>query len=195
MQTETDRGSDNELTLPYYSALLSGWIATRLEGDKSKLALSAGGIGLLMTLMTTGQALSLAQFVLYTAAVSCFTLTVGCVLVIFSRNATHVKDVLQGRATTDRVLRALDTASSLLFLLAVVLSMSIGVTHGLRSLSTPQEVAMPSEDERSGDFEILKKSLNGISELKPTKEQGEATTEQTSETAGGSSGNDDGEQS
>lgn len=40
-------------TVEYYSAAVTAWFNTALEHDKSILTLAAGGIGLLITLLTT----------------------------------------------------------------------------------------------------------------------------------------------
>lgn len=37
----------------YLSAVINGWIETRMERDRTLLALSTGGVGLLVTLVTT----------------------------------------------------------------------------------------------------------------------------------------------
>lgn len=59
---------EDQKRVEFYSAGLAAWYATRLEHDKSLLTLSAGGIGLLMTLMTTVGVSSAESLVLYVCA-------------------------------------------------------------------------------------------------------------------------------
>lgn len=51
-----------EKDIQFYAASVTAWFNTRLEHDKSLLALSAGGIGLLVTLLTTVGVKSIESF-------------------------------------------------------------------------------------------------------------------------------------
>lgn len=44
---------DDQKRVEYYAASVNAWFNTSLEHDKSLFTLSAGGIGLLITLLTT----------------------------------------------------------------------------------------------------------------------------------------------
>ena len=61
--TETDKNVQKEIAL--YSAVVQAWAGTRMEKDRSILNLSAAGIGLLVTLLTTVGVTARCQLVLY----------------------------------------------------------------------------------------------------------------------------------
>jgi len=65
-------GIDHQKHVEFYSAGLTAWYTTRLEHDKGLLTLSAGGIGLLMTLMTTVGVSSAESLVLHVSALVTF---------------------------------------------------------------------------------------------------------------------------
>lgn len=44
---------EQQKDVAYYSALVSAWIQTKMERDKTLASLSAGGIGLLVTILST----------------------------------------------------------------------------------------------------------------------------------------------
>ena len=43
----------NDKQTAYFAALVEAWLQTRMEKDKSLLMLAAGGVGVLVTLLTT----------------------------------------------------------------------------------------------------------------------------------------------
>lgn len=101
-------GVEEQKQVEFYSAGLSAWYSTRLERDKSLITLSAGGIGLLTTLMTTVGVSSELLLLMYIGALFAFVVCLGAVLVIFQKNATYVESVLTGTAPqSDLVLRML----------------------------------------------------------------------------------------
>jgi tRNA A37 threonylcarbamoyltransferase TsaD len=51
MATDED-SHESQKKLAFYTAAVEAWVATRMEKDKTLLALAAGGIGLLATLLT-----------------------------------------------------------------------------------------------------------------------------------------------
>jgi hypothetical protein len=107
----------------WYAANLEAWFATRLERDKSLLTLSAGGIGLLITLVSTVGIQSLESLILFVLALLAFIACLASVLWIFQRNSSHIHDVVNNpKATNDSVLAGLDTAAVSTFLAGVVFS-------------------------------------------------------------------------
>lgn len=167
--------SDIDRETAFFSAVLAGWFATSLEADKSKLVLSAAGIGLLVTLMTTMDRFTFFQFVLYMIAIGFFVITLACILLIFTRNAHHLKKVIDEGATTDSLLKFLDNLSSACFFIAILFSMAIGFMNGLQSLNTIEETLMSNDQEKQTNSEILEKSFEGIAELKPKDDSGNVT--------------------
>jgi hypothetical protein len=50
---EKEDAKNNAKEVEYFAAIANAWVNTRVEHDKSLLTLSAGGIGLLITLLST----------------------------------------------------------------------------------------------------------------------------------------------
>src|SRR4051812_12163082 len=61
----------------FYGAVVTAWVETAMEKDKTLLSLSTGGIGLLVTLLTTVGPSSNDELWWYAAAGTCFVLAVG----------------------------------------------------------------------------------------------------------------------
>ncbi len=92
--TEKELGDEKEIA--WYAAALDAWYGTRLEHDKSLLTLSAGGIGLLITLASTVGIPSRIALRLASLAILAFILCVVAVLLIFKGNSGHLEDVVHG---------------------------------------------------------------------------------------------------
>jgi len=125
--------SDDPKSVEFYAANVNAWLNTKFEHDKSLLTLSAGGIGLLITLLTTTGVKSIESLVLYIVALMAFISCLGALLWIFRRNAKHLEGVVQGRETSDPLLATLDTAALATFLLGVLLSALIGISTAANS--------------------------------------------------------------
>ena len=125
--------SDDQKFVEFYAANVTAWLNTKFEHDKSLLTLSAGGIGLLITLLTTTGVKSIESLVLYIVALVAFISCLGTLLWIFRRNARHLEGVIQGSETSDSLLVVLDTVALASFLLGVLLSAIIGVSTAVHS--------------------------------------------------------------
>ena len=130
-EEQSNRDKDIELKeakkVAYYSALIDAWIHTRMERDKSLLSLSAGGIALLVTLLTTIGTKNYIETTLYFLALLSFLATVIVCLVIFKRNSKHLKEVASGDRSKDSVLERLDYFSFWSFIIGVLLAIAVGV--------------------------------------------------------------------
>lgn len=62
--------------IAHYSILLSTWIETKMERDKTLVTLSAAAIGLLVTILTTVGVKSLWEIPLFAFAVTSFLATI-----------------------------------------------------------------------------------------------------------------------
>lgn len=118
----------------FYGASVAAWFNTALEHDKSILALSAAGIGLLVTLLTTTGITGAALLSLYIAAVCSFLSSICGVLIIFKRNEYHIEQIVSGKSRdTDAILSKLDTFIILAFAFGVAFSSLIGISAGIAS--------------------------------------------------------------
>ncbi len=186
MASEENAEINTGKKVAYFAAILAAMTSTSIELDKSKLTLSAAGIGLLVAFLATIGSTTYANFVLYCFAILSFLVTIGCVLYIFQRNATYLRRILKEGATSDRVLKKLDVFSSFSFFVAVLFSMAIGLSQGLASISTEQEKCMSEKKENAVQGETFKKSLEGLGDLAPKDGDGDSTSdpaEQTTETS------------
>src|SRR5688572_7614081 len=83
-----------EKAVAFYAAMVEAWVATRMEKDRTLLALAAGGIGLLVTLLTTVAPTSAWQLALYAVAGALFLATVILAIQVFDRNSHHLERVV-----------------------------------------------------------------------------------------------------
>ena len=158
----------------HYGAILSAWIRTKMERDKVLLTLSAGGVGLLVTIFSTVGVKYWWEILLYGIAVIFFVATITVCILIYDRNSKHLEDVLREKSTRDYVLERYDKLSRIFFIAAVVLSMGIGAVtayNKLSELNKKGNIQMCDENKENMTQEepLEKKSLNGIDDLRPAE--------------------------
>src|SRR5690348_10195190 len=125
--------------IEFYASNVDAWFATSLEHDKSVLALSAGGIGLLLTLLTTVGLSSVWALVLYIVALTCFVVALVTILFVFRRNRSYIEQVVTAKASkSDPVLSSADTIALLAFGLGVVLAAIIGIATAVQSYTSKE---------------------------------------------------------
>lgn len=131
--------ADEELKLKnveFYAASTNAWFNTSLEFDKSMFALSGGGIGLLVSLMSKIE--TLPMFLLYIAAIICFVFCIGLLLAVFQKNKAYVMKLAQNQQADNSLLTALDKAAALVFGLAALLTVTIGIAIAMQGLKFNQ---------------------------------------------------------
>ena len=158
---------ENQKRVEYYAASINAWFNTSLEHDKSLLALSAGGIGLLLTLLTTVGLSSAEALILYIGAIASFVVALVVILFVFRRNRTHIEDILSGKSTSsDPLLAILDVAALWAFGIGVVFTAFIGIAAAVHSYST-KEKTMVNETVKKTE-NIALGSFDGASSLQPS---------------------------
>lgn len=151
----------------YYASSVNAWFNTSLEHDKSVLTLAAGGIGLLLTLLTTVGLSSAESLILYIAAITSFLVALIAVLVVFRHNRTYIEQILTGKTTgNDPVLSKADTVALWAFGLGVVFTAIIGIAAAVHSF-TSKDKAMANESSKSNQSVPLRESFNGATNLQP----------------------------
>ena len=159
---------ENQKRVEYYAASVNAWFNTSLEHDKSLLTLSAGGIGLLLTLLTTVGLSSAEALVLYFGAILSFVVALVGILVVFRRNRTHIEDILSGKSTNnDPLLTKLDAMALWAFGIGVLFTAIIGLAAAIHSYST-KETTMANETTKKTKTVPSRKSFNGASSLQPS---------------------------
>lgn len=159
---------ENQKRVEYYSASVNAWFNTSLEHDKNLLTLSAGGIGLLLTLLTTVGLSSAEALVLYIGAIVSFVVALVAILIVFRRNRTHIEDILSGKSTSnDPLLTKLDTTALWAFGIGVLFTAIIGLAAAIHSFST-KDKTMANETTKKTETATLRESFNGASNLQPS---------------------------
>lgn len=162
----------------YYSALVNVWVNTRFEFDRSLLTLSAGGIALVVTLMTTIGVPSATILIAQIAAASAFTVSVILLFLVFRGNADYVEKVIK-KSPTSPSLKRLDGGALVFFIIGVLILFYIGFVSAETRLLSAKETEMsktqtvsptqaPSRPGQQGiKPERQKDSIEGIEELRP----------------------------
>ncbi len=152
----------------FYAANLNAWFNTRFEHDKSLLALSAGAVGLLITLISTVGVKSVEILILYILSLACFVVCLGALLWIFRRNAKHLEDVVRETAIDDQLLNTLDRTAVSSFMFGVILSAIIGISTAINSYI--DEVTEITEKTKNQGTVFVKDSVSGITSMRPNNE-------------------------
>ena len=161
----TEQEIIDQKKIEYYAASVAAWFETTLERDKSLLTLSVGGIGLLITLLSTVGIHSIESFILYVTALFSFIISMTAVLWIFKRNAAHLEDIHHGKEDGDILLGLLDNTAVFCFFLGVVLSSIMGISSAFHSFHA-QELLMANDDKGR---HIANDSFSGIKNMAPTQ--------------------------
>ena len=76
--------------IEYYSNSVNAWFNTRLERDKSILTISAGGLGLLITILTAFGVNNKVELIIFFLAILCFLTAIILIVIVFTRNASYL---------------------------------------------------------------------------------------------------------
>lgn len=157
-----------EKEVAYYSALVGAWIDTRMELDRTLVALSAGGVGLLATLVTTVGVSKESHLWLYGLAALMFATTLICELVIFKKNSALIEETIQSLDPTTK-LKHLDKVAIVSFGIGIAAVLAVGILTATESLETKMskdgETTRPIQQPAPGDS--LTKSLDGVQNIAP----------------------------
>ncbi|RSZ55596.1 hypothetical protein HF313_08785 [Massilia atriviolacea] len=149
----------------FYAAGVNAWYNTSLEHDKSIFALSAGGVGLLISLFNTVGGQSLWVLLLYGASNFCFLVSLFILLFIFQGNKKHIEEVLSsGAVSDDLLLKWLDRCVMITFGVGILCAAIVGVASATHSYKSEQKKMANEKTTRSptNSEALLRKSFNGI---------------------------------
>ena len=119
----------------YYSATVNTWYNSTLEHDKSLLTLSTGGIGILITILTTVGISYIYQIIVYFISIFSFLICLITILRIFKENKTHIENIIKGSALPDDPkLKNLDNIAYYSFFIGIIFSAIIGFSTAFHSL-------------------------------------------------------------
>jgi hypothetical protein len=174
--------------LEFYKACISAWYASAFERDKSLLTLSAGGIGLLMTLVRTSGISSIESLMLHIGAIISFLICLICTLTTFEKNKSHIEQIVNDKNPDDS-LKLLDKVAHWSFGIAIIFSTVIGISSAINSYTT-RVTQMANEHNKQIESSYIIQdikpieigtSVDGIVALKPnsaTAKSVETTTAQ-----------------
>jgi len=141
-----------------HEGYVSAWFDSALELDKNVLTLSAGGIGLLVALLTTKGVDSVFALVCYIVATVCFLVTTVIVLRIFKENQDYLEKLItnpnglddQNDSRHNRKLHGLDFARNCFLVAGFAFSMVVGVfvAHSSYSSSVKPKGDQMSKNEK-----------------------------------------------
>jgi hypothetical protein len=163
--SDTQPDTDQLKNVEFYAANLNAWFNTRFEHDKSLLTLSAGAVGLLITLISAVGVKSVEILILYVLALLCFIVCLGALLWIFRRNAKHLEDVVSEIEKNDQLLDVLDRVAVITFMLGVVFSSIIGISTAIYSYI--DKVTEMTDKKISSKLVISQDSFSGVAAMKP----------------------------
>jgi hypothetical protein len=153
----------------HYAVLLRAWIETRMERDRTLVALSSAGIGLLVTILTTVGAPRAWMLFLYLGSFFGFLATIWASIRIYQLNSDKLELEIRGTESPGYKpinLAPYDRFSVGAFLFGVVFAISIGLSAATLSRISAKEQAVPVERQHAPAEEI--RSLQGIENLRPS---------------------------
>lgn len=165
---------EDQKEVEFYSAGLNAWINTRFEADKSILSLSAGGVGLLATFITTSDNIkSECSLFLYALSLVFFVIVIALILKIFRLNADYlemaIKDKNDDQDKKNRIekqLERLDLVSYYMFGFAVLFSSFFGFSLVLNSYKINNNY-MGEKNPKKTVSGMAFDSLSGLSKFNP----------------------------
>lgn len=173
MTEDAEQRVDEGKQVAYYQACLGAWVNTRMERDKTLLALSAGGVGVLVSLLTAVGVSSVFGLAMYFVPLSLFVATILVCIRILEENAEYLENVInEGAKGHSNKLRRLDHWAKSFFIIAVMMSAILALSIAGQQILTEENQSMNDErrEERLVPSEEIKKeSLDGIGNLGPGK--------------------------
>ena len=167
----------------HYQVILSAWINSRMERDKTIITLSSVAIGLLVTVVTTIGLNGIWQYLFATIAFAGFIIAIFSCLHIYQFNAKHLEEVLRDKEgkNTSNLLKNLDKLSSRCFYIGVIFGILMALfisfqktgslTMSKKKHDTPKKVEKIQESltgiKNLSPKDIETASVEGISNLKP----------------------------
>lgn len=151
----------------HYQVLLSAWITTRMEQDKTIITLSAGAIALLVTIITTVGVKGFWQYFFAITALAGFITAICSCLPIYQVNAKHLEESLRSESTenTSKLLKKLDKITIRSFYAGIVCAVLMAVF-----ISFQKTGGLTMAEKKQGapkKVEKIQESVNGVKKLSP----------------------------
>jgi len=155
--------------IAHYQTLLSAWISTKMERDKTIVTLSAAAIGLLVTLLTTVGIKSYWEIAFYVGGFFGFAIAIWSSLIIYEKNSDHIEEALRGSTSHSPELQKYDARSKASFVIGACFALGLGIFASINQLQSIEENIM-SEKPKGGSQKqtTLRESVNGLNKVSPT---------------------------
>lgn len=167
MDEEKQKSEDRE----FNNILVNAFINTKLELDKNILTLSTAGIGAAIAFASAHEN-SKTQFAIFLIATLVFISVIVMELLIFKYNGDYILDIHNNQKpeSKESVLLLLDRFVAILFVLAICLTLALGVSH-IKVSGSETECEKLSNQNKAVDMSNLdRRSLAGLHNLKPQQQ-------------------------
>lgn len=153
----------------FYAAALNAWQTTKFELDKSLLTLSAAGIGLVITLISTVGVRSVESLILSLLTMISFVITLVCVLTIFHRNGKYLMSCIASTGPiSDPFLATLDRIAVVSFMGGVILASVIGISTATNAFI--DKAAKMTENSKTSTLTLSQESMNMFAQLRSVEQ-------------------------
>jgi hypothetical protein len=149
-----------------YSVLLTAWIQTKMEHDKTLVAASLGGIGFLLSVLSFAGVSAWWEIIFFAGAFVGFITTVLSALTIYKRNAKHLENEIRGNEKAALKLEQLDKIIEWAFWSALICAIVIG-----SNLAWSKYMAHSNTPFKTSDTTQLNESLIGVERLSPKQDE------------------------
>jgi hypothetical protein len=128
---DSPKPEDGPKDVAFYSTVLQAWVNSKFEKDRSIMTLSAAGVGLLVTFLTTAKGpLDKNYMIFVSCALVLFLFSILSCLIIFAKNPDRLRDILQGLEEESKLLNFLDWIANCSFAGGILFSVSAGLYVG-----------------------------------------------------------------
>lgn len=150
----------------YYGAVVSGFIESSMERDRSLFTISAGAIGLLITLMSTVGPRFRYEIAIYIFSFLSFGLCIILLLKVFNLNKEYFKQLAKDEEPDDAKLGMYDKWIYRFFIIGICLFFAEGIITSINQLKSVEVKAMAKEEQKPKEF-----SVDGLSKLVPDSDK------------------------
>lgn len=165
-----------EKEVAYYTACVTAWIESRMEYDKTIITLSATGIGLLVTLLSTVGIFGTLHLITISIALFGFLSAILITLYVFIKNSDYLEKLVKDQKKNIS-LKKLDLWKNISFYVAVISIVISGVIFGINNQLKGNN--MSEQKKKIVNDHTKQRSLEGLEKLKP--KPNDSTTNKTPE--------------
>jgi hypothetical protein len=154
----------------FYAATVNAWYATTLEHDKSLFVLAGGGIGIMISLLTTVGFDSYWVLALFLLAIFSFLNCLAYLLRIFEGNRAYLEAIIAAsHQGADANLQRWDKIAKNSFLVGVIFSTIVALAVAALKIPAKQMESkqVTSDNQAPSDRGIALDSVQGAARLQP----------------------------